>query len=130
VSLAVDEALEADVEHAAERWSAATGCEVQIASPGAVGTVAVRLAASIPRPDGSEAPGATSEARDEVLVLMRLGARQRASTVLHELGHALGGDHTEGDGVLSGAKRRRDVIDAPALESVCGRLACGRLAPE
>jgi len=57
------------------------------------------------------------------------GAR-RASTVLHELGHALGGEHTATDGILSGAKSRRDVIDTAALETVCARLPCGVLSPE
>lgn len=121
-----DAALLEDVEAAAERWSVATGCLIEVGDEG----VPVRLAASIVRPDGTEAPGATSEARDLVEINVRVGPAQRERTVLHELGHALGGDHVSSDGVLSGSKGWRPVIDAASLESVCSRLRCGWLAPE
>lgn len=115
-----DAALLEATELAAARWSVATGCEVVVAEGG----VPVELAATIPRPDGSEAPGATSAERDLVRINMRVGKAQRERTVMHELGHALGGDHTASDGVLSGAKGGRDVIDAEALATVCSRLPC------
>lgn len=126
VAFSPDEALRYDTEIAAARWSLATGCEVVVAEGG----IPVVLASSILRPDGSESPGVTSAERDLVEINAQAGAEQRASAVLHELGHALGGDHTESDGVLSGKKGRRDVIDAPALVTVCSRLSCGVLSPE
>lgn len=121
-----DEALRADVEAAAERWSAAAECEVVVADGGAP----IRLVQSIVRPDGTQAPGWTSPERDRVEISARVGSAQRKRTVLHELGHLLGGDHTASDGVLSGDKGWRPVIDAEALVSVCSRLACGALTPE
>lgn len=121
-----DAALIADVEAAAERWSAAAECQVVVGAGG----VPMRIVASIVRPDGTQAPGATSAARDLVEINVRLGPEQRARTVFHELGHVLGGDHTASDGVLSGKKGYRVVIDGPALESVCSRLACGGFNPE
>lgn len=126
VAFSPDEALRLDVEAAAERWSRATGCNIEVSDAG----VPVRIAASIVRPDGTQAPGKTSEARDLIEVNVRLGPGQRRSTVLHELGHALGGDHTDTDGALSGQKGRRDVIDDAACVTVCRSLDCGALSPE
>lgn len=126
VAFSPDEALRPAVEAAAERWGLATGCLIEASDAG----VPVVLAASIERPDGSQAPGATSEARDLVEINVRCGAEQRRESTLHEMGHALGGDHTESDGVLSGQKGRRSVIDAAALETVCSRLPCPALNPE
>jgi hypothetical protein len=121
-----DAALRADVEAAAERWSAAAQCEVELGEGGAP----IRVVASIVRPDGTQAPGWTSPERDRVEINVRLGAEQRARTVLHELGHLLGGDHTASDAVLSGEKGWRPVIDTEALVSVCSRLPCGAINPE
>lgn len=126
VTFSPDEALVADTEAAAERWSLATGCAVLVSDAG----IPVELATIVLRPDGSEAPGVTSPERDRVEVNARCGAAQRPKVVLHEMGHALGGDHVASDGVLSGEKHRRDVIDLPALESVCSRLPCLWLSPE
>jgi hypothetical protein len=126
VAFSPDEAVRLDVELAAERWGRATGCALDVGDAG----VLVRIVASVRRPDGSEAPGVTSAARDLIEVSSRSRPEQWARTVLHEMGHALGGDHVESDGVLSGEKSRRDVIDEAALESVCARLDCARLSPE
>lgn len=126
VAFSPDEALRLDTELAAARWSAATGCDIEVSDAG----VPVLIVASIVRPDGSQAPGWTSDERDRIEINVRCGAAQREESVLHELGHALGGDHVAGGGVLSGEKGRRSVIDAPALESVCARLACPLVSPE
>jgi hypothetical protein len=90
----------------------------------------VLIVASVVRPDGTQAPGATSAERDLVEINVRLGPAQRRRTVLHELGHALGGDHVETDGVLSGQKGWRPVIDGASLASVCSRLDCPAFNPE
>jgi hypothetical protein len=126
VAFSPDEALLPDVETAASRWAAATGCAVEVSDAG----VPVVIVASIARPDGSQAPGWTSDERDRVEVNVRCGAAQRASATFHELGHALGGDHVETDGVLSGQKGRRNVIDSASLASVCSRLDCPAFNPE
>lgn len=126
VAFSPDEALRPAVEWAAGRWAAATGCRVELSTTG----IPVVLAPHVLRPDGSEAPGVTTEARDRVTINARCAERQRQSAVLHEMGHALGGDHVGSDGILSGEKGRRDVIDQAALGSVCSRLPCGELNPE
>lgn len=129
VAFSPDEALRLYVEDAAARWSAATGCAIGIADGG----TRVVLAESILRPDGSEAPGVTDE--DEsgaktIRINRKSSARQRQSSTFHELGHGLGGDHTTSDGILSGSKVRRDVIDSAALDTVCSRLPCRLVSPE
>jgi hypothetical protein len=126
VAFSPDEALRLDAEMAAARWSLATGCNIEVSDAG----VPVVLAASIERPDGTQAPGWTSDERDLVEVNVRSRPSQRTSSVLHEMGHALGGDHVASDGVLSGEKGRRDVIDSLSLESVCARLDCPGPSPE
>lgn len=128
--LAADEALAGAVDAAAERWSAATGCQI-VRGETERARARFALVPSVLRPDGSEAPAKTTADRSRVEVSARTGQRQRQSTVLHELGHVLGGDHTASGGVLSGAPEgRSDVIDAEALETVCARLACAFMAPE
>jgi hypothetical protein len=118
--------LRSGVEAAAERWGRATDCAIEVSDAG----VPVHVVASITRPDGSQAPGWTSDERDVIEINVRVGPAQRGRVEMHELGHALGGNHTDSDGVLSGAKERRDVIDWDALMSVCQALPCGVLRPE
>lgn len=126
LTVRADPALVGEVEAAAARWSAATGVHIALGDAGPEFV----LEPVVLRPDGSEAPAATSADRQRVRVSARTGARQRASTTLHELGHVLGGDHTDTDGVLGGSKDRTDRIDAAALETVCARLSCAWLSPE
>lgn len=122
-----DEAIRLDVEASLERWSLATGCTLEVTGAG----VPVAVVASIVRPDGSQSPGMTTAGRDRVEVNVRiLRNGQLAPVLLHELGHALGGDHTESMGVLSGHKGHSDVIDVEALETVCSRLPCPAFNPE
>lgn len=126
VAFSPDEELREATELAAARWSLATGCEVVVAEGG----IPIELAASVERPDGSQAPGVTSEDRKLIQINARSSATQRTSSVFHEMGHALGGDHTLTQGVLSGEKGRVDIIDQAALDTVCSRLACGAVSPE
>jgi hypothetical protein len=122
-----NEELRPLVEQAAERWSAATGCAITAGDSGAE----IRLAASIPTGEGGrEAPGSTNADRSLVLIHESLSPERRSRTINHELGHALGGLHTESDGVLWGKPGRRDVIDDGALETVCAVLPCVLLSPE
>ncbi len=129
VTVGGDEALRAHVEAAAERWSAATGCQIAWSDEQSASARFV-LVAHVLRPDGSEAPAKTSADRTRVEVSELTGEPQRASTVLHELGHVLGANHVEGGGVLSGDKHRSDVIDEPALLAVCAPLPCAHITPE
>lgn len=123
--LTPDDLLLDAVEAAAERWGRATGCDIHVGPAG----VPVVFADRIRRPDGkTEAAGMTTEARDRVLIHVR--GTDWPGTVLHELGHVLGGEHVASDGILSGEAGHTDVIDAPALESVCTRLPCGAFSPE
>lgn len=111
---------------AAERWSAATGCDVRLGEGGAV----IELALRVQRPDGSDAPGVTSPERDHVLISSRVGEAQRFRTVAHEVGHVLGADHTASNGIQGEAAGRTDIIDAEALEQVCATLPCPAFRPE
>lgn len=115
--------LEGATNSAASDWSAATGCEITV-GPGGIPVV---LADSIPDEDGAERQGSTDIARTRIQV-HRLATR-RFRVVLHEMGHALGGEHTDTDGCLSGALGRRNVVDAAALETVCAVLPCLGFSP-
>ena len=127
VKLAAEPALLAYVEESAARWSLATGCDVRLADGG----VEFRLASDLPFGEGGkQVPAWTRDDRKLVLVHARARETQRARSVPHELGHVLGGLHTLSDGVLSGGKQRRDVIDVEALDSVCRVLDCRALNPE
>lgn len=119
--------LRAAVEEAAARWTVATGCDITTGEGG----VPVELASTLPYGEGGkEVPGWTRDDLGLVLIHWRTTEDQRWRTVPHELGHALGGLHTETDGVLSGYPRRRDIIDRAALGTVCARLACRSFSPE
>ncbi len=122
IHLAPDEPLRAPLERWAARWQAATGARIIVGSEGYPFEYWTSVVV-----DGVDRPGWTSPERDRVMVHHRANIE---STVGHELGHLLGGDHTETDGVLSGYPERRDVIDTAALTSVCARLACSRFTPE
>lgn len=123
VTFSPEPALEGATNSAASDWSAATGCAITVGPGG----IPVELADSIQDDCGAEHQGATSAARDRIRV-HRLTSR-RYAVLLHEMGHALGGDHTDTDGALSGAPGRRNVIDGAALETVCARLPCAWMAP-
>lgn len=124
VVLSPEAGLVASVEAGAARWSRATGCDVHVGEGG----VPVVFATPILRPDGTEAPAATSEARDLVQVDPRHARRDEA--VEHELGHVLGAGHVASHGVMSGDKGRTRTIDAASLEAVCAVLPCLAFMPE
>lgn len=114
-------------EEAALRWSLATECDVTVGDGG----VPIERALSLPfQEGGAQAPGWTRADRQLVLINQRTGGDQLYRCMAHEMGHALGGLHTETDGVLSGSKVRRDVIDEAALDTVCRVLPCRGRHPE
>lgn len=121
-----DAVLAPVVALAAEHWSAATSCEIMLGDSGPL----FEIAESIERPDGTQAPGVTNAARTHVQIHARTRPEARFSAVMHELGHVLGGEHTDTMAVLSMHKGHSAVIDLAALETVCLKLACGTLSPE
>lgn len=118
-----------------ESWEEATGCDLTVDEPGGV---TVELSDDIPRRDehgvpvldGTQAWGETSADRQHIVIHSQLSREDRALAIFHELGHALGGEHTETDGVLGGKPGFRGVVDLAALETVCSRLPCGWMRPE
>lgn len=122
--LAPDEALRGVTEHWAERWSAATGVEIVVGETGAE----LWLVGDIPLEDGRQAPGWTNGER--TLALIHYRGRDVSLAVGHEIGHLLGGDHTEEQGLLYGGALPEPVINTAALETVCARLHCATLRPE
>jgi hypothetical protein len=122
-----DESLRDATEEAAARWSVATGCDIVVSSSG----VPIERAWSLPYgPGGLQSPGWTRPDRQLVLINWRTEGEQTYRCLAHELGHALGGEHTESDGVLWGKPGRRDLIDREALDSVCRTLPCRVRNPE
>ena len=114
VTFSPHELLRGATELAAARWAAATGCAVEVGPGG----VPVELALRITRPDGSQAPGMWHAGK--VSVHGATGAEQRARTILHELGHALGMQ----------SERCKGCIDPGALAEVCSALPCRAFEPE
>lgn len=123
VVLSPDPELRLATITAAERWERATGCAIEVGEGG----VPVVAATPILRPDGSEAPGATSE--DRRLVRIDPRHRRRTDVITHELGHVLGGEH-RGEGLMSDRPGRGTALDADSLAEVCEALDCAAFVPE
>ncbi len=123
--------LAAATESAAERWSAATGCDIALAAPGERGDVTVELTLRIDKPDGTQAPGITSDDLQRIYIHAGSRASQQWETVPHEFCHVfgVGPEHLPGDG-LCGGKGHGPAIDEAALEVACSRLACSAFNPE
>lgn len=115
--------LEGATNSAASDWATATGCTITV-GPGGIPVV---LADEILDDDGVEHMGATAPTRDRIRISS--AATRRYHVMLHEMGHALGGNHTDTDGALSGWAERTNVIDGAALESVCAALPCLAFTP-
>jgi len=110
---------------AAARWAAATGLDIRVGDGGIPWVLVDRL----PTGTGTESLGATAADRSEVLIHVR-GKYAWPRTVLHEMGHALWGDHVDSMGVLSYHDGYEPIIDTASLESVCERLPCAAFSPE
>ncbi len=116
VTLTPDPVLEAATVRAAELWAAETGLDIVVGPDG----IPVELVDHCWRPDGSDAPGSTSPERDHIRINTRARGAQRERAVLHELGHVLGADDIEGQGVMGGG----DAIDDAARAAVCAVQEC------
>jgi hypothetical protein len=122
--LSPDVEIDGVVVEAAGRWAASTGYPIEVRPGG----VPVRLVDRLPVGDGTESRGATTA--DLRLVQIHVRAPDKPRTVLHELGHVLGGLHVDTMGVLSFHKGYEAVIDSASLTSVCARLPCLTFNPE
>jgi hypothetical protein len=119
--------LLAATEAAAERWSAATGCDVRV-EPGGV---PVRITSPEER-GGHRAAAVRDRATGDWSVGVAPGLLPwTAETMLvHELGHVLGClEHTTG-GLMAERFELYTPIDASALACVCTAIACAVFAPE
>lgn len=112
---------------AVERWSAATGCDLSIGEGG----VAVELALSIEKPDGTQGPGITDPDLSRIRIHQRAGKEQRVRTVAHEFCHVfgVGAEHSDTTGIC-GPKGHTYDIDAKSLADVCSRIPCRAFNPE
>jgi hypothetical protein len=129
-----DESLRPIVEAAAARWAAATGLELAVHAGGAA-DVLVERSDDIPNDTGGQALGVTAGSRDHIWIhalcpSARCTEEQLEKTVLHEMGHALGGDHVGSMGVLSHHKGYAPVIDDASLTEVCAAAPCRAFNPE
>jgi hypothetical protein len=135
-------------ERAAERWSAATGCDVHVDSAG-VSLVAWRRMfvddlpdghvgiSELPNPDGSSrTPCGLSTWRDGRVAIIDVALSSSCElgyAVAHEMGHALAGIQGHAlDGVLApgGTEGAADVITEASLGLVCSSLPCADFKPE
>jgi hypothetical protein len=120
-------ALADATQSAAERWSAATGCDVRV-SPGGVPVIHVT---GLVTTSGKRAAGAwRSYVGDDVCKRIdiddELGGPR---TVAHEVGHCLGAHgHAESGLMAEGAGN--GVIDEATVEFVCSQVPCLSFQPE
>jgi hypothetical protein len=123
IVLSPDAELADEVAAAAARWAAATGRALELGDGG----LPILAADAIPREDGTQARGETMMGQYSRI---HRRAPDRARTVLHELGHLLGGDHVDTMGVLSYRRGYVAIIDGASLAAVCERLECLAFRPE
>jgi hypothetical protein len=130
--------LEGITVAAAERWSAATGCNVHVAAGGAAivawpsmyGTVLPDGSLSIDQHVGDRRMcGAWDPATSTMYVAPC--SRPLAFSVGHEMGHALGLLTHSASGIMAETvAQASDVIDDASLALVCSALECPAFAPE
>lgn len=123
---------------AAERWSAATGCDVHVAA-GGVPIIAWPSMYSTVLPDGSlaidpyEGDRRMCGAWDPGMRAMYVApcSRPLPFSVSHEMGHALGTLAHSATGIMAeSVAKADDVIDDASLELVCSVLECPVFVPE
>lgn len=111
---------------AAERWSAATGCDVRVGAGG----VPVVHVTGLTTTRGKRAAGAWRHTGDNVCKRIdiddELGGPR---TVAHEVGHCLGA-HGHASSGLTAEGAGSGVIDAATLEHVCSQVPCSAFSIE
>jgi hypothetical protein len=111
---------------AAQRWSRATGCAIEI-SDGGIPFVG---ADGLTTDDGAEARGGTLIRGGEcVSITIVLEGAWAHRTIAHEMGHCLGAGGHSTTGIMA-TQSNETVIDAASLELVCANMACAGFAPE
>lgn len=125
------ELLEA-TQRAAERWSAATGCDVRVDADGIPLVVLDEVIDNAGKPTRGRT---TTVWVDGVLRTDRIEYRrdsldQVGRIVPHEMGHAIGGYGHSGAGIMRERPKATDVIDSSSLELVCATLDCAAFEPE
>lgn len=128
------------VESAAERWGRAMDCDIAVGSADGSeadeNAVTVELALRIDKPDGTQAPGITSDDRRHIFVHAGSRPSQQWATVAHEFCHVfgVGPDHVPGAGLCGGRAARGERASAPideaALLVACSALPCAAFSPE
>lgn len=119
--------LRGATEKAAERWSAATGCDVRVEAGG----VPVVVARGLTTSGGKRVAGAWRHTAAEPDICRRIDIDDQLGgpiTVAHELGHCLGArGHSETGLMAEGAP---GPIDGASLALVCSALHCSVFVPE
>jgi len=121
-------------QRAADRWSAATGCDIRIEDGGVPVIVHDHLYAV--KDPSQEICGLATCTEDESAVIkldVSLACSDTEDTTTHEMGHALARlkRHSLTGVMASGMnKNRTTVIDAASLELVCYSFECAEIVPE
>jgi len=135
VTFSPDAALLDAFTAAAERWSAATGCDIHIGEGGIRVRIVARDDADLFNAEtGKYAPAVTVMADGETRISFSPDWESRASRApMHEMGHALSrrsGAHSDDPNALMYWNPTQREITASDLTFVCAELACTLFQPE
>lgn len=122
--------LEAATQAAAERWSAATGCDVHLGEGGWwvlwAGEITI-----VDAPAGTVGLGATYPDDRATWIARDQSLGDLTFTVTHEMGHALRAERGHADsGLMAAAAKPGALIDDASLSFVCATLPCEAFNPE
>jgi hypothetical protein len=112
---------------AAERWSAATGCDVRVADGG----LPIIIMDELQTTAGDIAAGACRHREGEPCSRIDIHSIYGGPrTIAHEIGHALAGVEGHSATGLMAEGAPGGQIDSASLELVCRRMHCETFAPE